>query len=689
MSEEIIKRLFIGGITDDCTEKDLNGRFERFGKILTVDIPQDVVSGRPKGFGYISIKITEQSFKRCVSLLNKTKWRGKELKIEEAKPDYMQRLRNEWDGIYEEQDKNKNKLSKKKQKRQQYISEANDLTPVTDITGKDRKGWVIGRYGRAMTVLKIKNPKTKQIFKYDPSKYKNSLKKFNIPYIDIPISSLVLNNDDVPKTSINKKEIVKESIQGSKIEKFYNDDDLPINNTKTNNTIKNELTIEEKKELANKKRLEALKEKQERNKLAKQQIKISLTNIDSVEKSKSHIKFDDEGDDDNSNQDENEDGNEEYISSGNNLKLFDSDDDDEGEEENLDDLFKVKKVFEGKSGEERFKLQKSFNGDSRFKLGDEFIDDDEEEEEDDDDDNDNYNLEGDQTENITGNEDIDQEMEEDHKRTFDVLNMIFGDELPNAANEIRTKSTTDEIGTTEAMNNKGTVITTKSRLMWNDTVRYDPDAEDAEELIVKDEKISKDKDEDEDEEVTENKVETSLQAPEVSKDKHFEVSKDLTSILLGETKNENTGFSLFGFRDNNDNDNNEEKPSSSFMFGFGNKNNDNEVDNNNASSFSFSFNTQQDEDKENVENNNNNDFIKTLSTSKLFFFHFNDKDLRHRTLYSDNNRVFMRTESIADINAAFEEKKQELTQEFKRKHKSATRKKIKMKKLNNNKKQKV
>ena len=96
-------------------------------------------------------------------------------------------------------------------------------------------------------------------------------------------------------------------------------------------------------------------------------------------------------------------------------------------------------------------MQKSFNGDSRFKLGDEFIDDDEEEEEDDDDDNDNYNLEGDQTENITGNEDIDQEMEEDHKRTFDVLNMIFGDELPNAANEIRTKSTTDEIGTTEAM----------------------------------------------------------------------------------------------------------------------------------------------------------------------------------------------------------------------------------------------
>jgi len=44
--------------------------------------------------------------------------------------------------------------------------------------------------------------------------------------------------------------------------------------------------------------------------------------------------------------------------------------------------------------------------------------------------------------------------------------------------------------------------------MWNDTVRYDPDAEDAEELIVKDEKISKDKDEDEDEEVTENKGKT-------------------------------------------------------------------------------------------------------------------------------------------------------------------------------------
>ena len=38
----------------------------------------------------------------------------------------------------------------------------------------------------------------------------------------------------------------------------------------------------EKKELANKKRLEALKEKQERNKQAKQQIKIDLINIDST-----------------------------------------------------------------------------------------------------------------------------------------------------------------------------------------------------------------------------------------------------------------------------------------------------------------------------------------------------------------------------------------------------------------------
>ncbi|ORX48154.1 hypothetical protein BCR36DRAFT_355054 [Piromyces finnis] len=681
MSEEIIKRLFIGGIADDCTEKDLNGRFERFGKILTVDIPQDSLSGRPKGFGYISIKITEQSYKRCVSLLNKTKWRGKELKIEEAKPDYMQRLRNEWDGIYIEQDKKKNKLSKKKQKRQQYISEAEDLTPVTDITGKDRKGWVIGRYGRAMTILRIKDPKTKQIFKYDPSKYKNSLKKLNAPYVDIPINKLSLNYNDISKSSINNKENKYESQKGIDVKEK---EEIQINNVKSNNkdTVKNELTNEEKKEMANQKRLEALKEKQERSKLAKQQIKISLTNIDSMEKSKSHIKFDDDGDDENNDDGDNND-NSEYVSPGSNLKLFDSDDDDEeNEEEDLDDLFKVKKVFEGKAGEERFKLQKSFNGDSRFKLGDEFIDDDEEDEEDNDDED--YNLEGDKPISADTNEDIDQEMEEDHKRTFDVLNMIFGDELPNTANEI--KSTPNEINAvSEASYNKGTVITTKSKLMWNDTLRYDPDAEDAEEYLVKDEKTSK-VEEEEEEEVPENKVETSLQAPEVSKEKHFEVSKNLTSILLGETKNESTGFSLFGNRDDEDNDNNNESKSS-FLFGFGNKNNDN--NDNNTSSFSFSFGSSQKEDKENDANNNTNDFMKSLSTSKLFFFHFNDKDLRHRTLYSDTNRVFMRTESIADINAAFEEKKQELTQEFKRKHKSATRKKIKMKKLNNNKKQKV
>jgi len=57
MSEEIIKRLFIGGITDDCTEKDLNGRFERFGKILTVDIPQDSISGNFFFFFFFSLYI--------------------------------------------------------------------------------------------------------------------------------------------------------------------------------------------------------------------------------------------------------------------------------------------------------------------------------------------------------------------------------------------------------------------------------------------------------------------------------------------------------------------------------------------------------------------------------------------------------------------------------------------------------
>jgi len=67
----------------------------------------------------------------------------------------------------------------------------------------------------------------------------------------------------------------------------------------------------------------------------------------------------------------------------------------------------------------------------------------------------------------------------------------------------------------------------------------------------------------------------------------------------------------------------------------------------------------------------------TSSTAPFFFFHFDNPMLTERSIYKDE-RVFMRSSSIEEITDTWESARHELTQEFKRKHKSASRKRAKM-----------
>jgi hypothetical protein len=60
-----------------------------------------------------------------------------------------------------------------------------------------------------------------------------------------------------------------------------------------------------------------------------------------------------------------------------------------------------------------------------------------------------------------------------------------------------------------------------------------------------------------------------------------------------------------------------------------------------------------------------------FNTSKLFFFHFNTPS--ERCVLRDGCRLFQREMTADQITAQWEETKDELTHEFKRKHKSASR----------------
>lgn len=88
-----------------------------------------------------------------LSVYNGAKWRGQELKLEEAKPDWKERFKERQEKIKEQEEKKKKRLLRWNDSEGFH---AKDMTPVTDNNMGTRKGWKRGRYGRAIAVMRLK-----------------------------------------------------------------------------------------------------------------------------------------------------------------------------------------------------------------------------------------------------------------------------------------------------------------------------------------------------------------------------------------------------------------------------------------------------------------------------------------------------------------------------------------------------
>ncbi|KPP66723.1 nucleolar protein 8-like [Scleropages formosus] len=91
------KRLYIGGLSHSISQKDIRDRFGKFGDVSHVEvITRHDETGTPlKTFGYININISDSSLKKCMTVLNKSKWKGGTLQIEMAKESFLHRLAQE------------------------------------------------------------------------------------------------------------------------------------------------------------------------------------------------------------------------------------------------------------------------------------------------------------------------------------------------------------------------------------------------------------------------------------------------------------------------------------------------------------------------------------------------------------------------------------------------------------------
>uniref|UniRef100_A0A2K6RIT9 Nucleolar protein 8 n=1 Tax=Rhinopithecus roxellana TaxID=61622 RepID=A0A2K6RIT9_RHIRO len=88
-----MKRLYVGGLSQNISEADLQNQFSRFGEVLDVEIitRKDDQGNPQKVFAYINISVAEADLKKCMSVLNKTKWKGGTLQIQLAKENFLHR----------------------------------------------------------------------------------------------------------------------------------------------------------------------------------------------------------------------------------------------------------------------------------------------------------------------------------------------------------------------------------------------------------------------------------------------------------------------------------------------------------------------------------------------------------------------------------------------------------------------
>ncbi len=116
-------RLYVGGLPTSVDERELAARFTPFGAVIACEFlapkPQGIADFPPvrRGFAYVELDADDGAIKKCLSVVRAvmqhmhatfghpcrrrqyqhSKWKGHQLRVEMAHPDYLARLKREWE----------------------------------------------------------------------------------------------------------------------------------------------------------------------------------------------------------------------------------------------------------------------------------------------------------------------------------------------------------------------------------------------------------------------------------------------------------------------------------------------------------------------------------------------------------------------------------------------------------------
>ncbi len=78
------KKLFVGGLSWNLSDSDLQNAFAKFGEVEDAVVIKDRDSGRSRGFGFVTFADAESADK-ATSEMNETQLDGRSIKVSEAK----------------------------------------------------------------------------------------------------------------------------------------------------------------------------------------------------------------------------------------------------------------------------------------------------------------------------------------------------------------------------------------------------------------------------------------------------------------------------------------------------------------------------------------------------------------------------------------------------------------------------
>ena len=76
--------IYVGNLSYDATQEDINAVFAEYGSVARVHLPTDRETGRPRGFAFVEMS-SEDEETAAIEALDGAEWMGRDLRVNKAR----------------------------------------------------------------------------------------------------------------------------------------------------------------------------------------------------------------------------------------------------------------------------------------------------------------------------------------------------------------------------------------------------------------------------------------------------------------------------------------------------------------------------------------------------------------------------------------------------------------------------